>query len=234
MIEAGGRGDWIGWVELAKEQVNEVATRMTAQVIGEVQPDVLAVVEAEDRPSLVRFNSDHLGRQFGSIMLFDGNDERGIDVGIMTAPGTSIGAMRSNVELQDEVGLVFSRDCPQYQVHAAVGGTLHVPVNHFKSQSRGGGQQRARQTQLRSYPLDRAPRRLPNSTCTRGSHSAQSRTTPRGSGRSVRSHDEARRARAPSHRSSAYARARTARESLARASHPQSIGKPRSRLRAAR
>src|SRR5688572_8841345 len=55
-ITATGRGDWIGWIELAKNPTNEVGTRMTARVIQEVNPDILAIIEAEDRPSLVRFN----------------------------------------------------------------------------------------------------------------------------------------------------------------------------------
>ena len=35
-IVADGRGDWIGWIELAKEAVDETATRMTARVIREM------------------------------------------------------------------------------------------------------------------------------------------------------------------------------------------------------
>jgi hypothetical protein len=44
-IIADGRGDWIGWVELAKEPVDETATRMTARVIQEVDADIFGVVE---------------------------------------------------------------------------------------------------------------------------------------------------------------------------------------------
>lgn len=46
-IIAKGRGDWIGWVELAKEAVDETATRMTARVIQEVDADILGLVEAK-------------------------------------------------------------------------------------------------------------------------------------------------------------------------------------------
>lgn len=52
VITAAGRASWIGWVELAREAVDERATRMTAQVIQDVDADVLGVVEAEDRPAL--------------------------------------------------------------------------------------------------------------------------------------------------------------------------------------
>jgi hypothetical protein len=53
-IIAGGRGDWIGWVELATEAVNE-SSRTTARVIGDIDADILAVIEVEDRAALVRF-----------------------------------------------------------------------------------------------------------------------------------------------------------------------------------
>jgi endonuclease/exonuclease/phosphatase family metal-dependent hydrolase len=139
-IEADGRGDWIGWVDLTKEAVNETATQMTAKVIAELNPDILAVVEAEDRVALHRFNVQLLkpvDATFGSIMLIDGNDERGIDVGLMTKPGFAIQQMRSHVDDDDGDGLVFSRDCPEYHVALPSGETLLVMINHLKSKGFG-------------------------------------------------------------------------------------------------
>jgi endonuclease/exonuclease/phosphatase family metal-dependent hydrolase len=144
-IIATGRDSWIGWIELATEPTNEVGTRMTAKVIHDVGADILAIVEAEDRPSLVRFNTELLGGQYGHAMLVDGNDERGIDVGIMTRAGFEIESICSNVDNVDAVGTVFSRDCPQYEVSTPNGTVVHVLVNHFKSQSGGGGAKRKRQ-----------------------------------------------------------------------------------------
>jgi endonuclease/exonuclease/phosphatase family metal-dependent hydrolase len=144
-IIADGRGSWIGWVELAKEPTNEIGTRMTAKVIQEINADILAVIEAEDRPSLARFNQELLGGQYRHIMLIDGNDDRGIDVAIMTRAGFTIEAIRSNVDATDAQGEIFSRDCPQYEVRTPGGAVLHVLVNHFKSQSGGGGPKRLRQ-----------------------------------------------------------------------------------------
>ncbi|NWH07150.1 MAG: hypothetical protein HXY22_00605 [Alphaproteobacteria bacterium] len=81
-VVADGRSDWIGWLDLEVEEVNEVATQNTARVIGDVAPDVLGIIEAENRPALVRFSKNILqpigGEGFGHIMLIDGNDERGI------------------------------------------------------------------------------------------------------------------------------------------------------------
>ena len=144
-IIASGRASWIGWVELSKEPTNEISTRLTARVIDDVDADIIGVVEAEDRPSLVRFNREMLNGDYEHIMLIDGNDERGIDVGIMTRGGFTIEHIRSNVDRRDNVGEVFSRDCPQYEVRTPNGEIIQILVNHFKSQSGGGGSKRLRQ-----------------------------------------------------------------------------------------
>jgi endonuclease/exonuclease/phosphatase family metal-dependent hydrolase len=144
-ITATGRSSWIGWIELAKEPVDETGVKMTAKVIAEVNADIIGIVEAEDRPSLVRFNKDLLAGQYSHQMLIDGNDERGIDVAIMTGNGFNITSICSNVDNVDGSGTIFSRDCPQYEISTPSGATLHVLVNHFKSKSGGGGPKRKRQ-----------------------------------------------------------------------------------------
>ena len=141
-VIANGRGDWIGWVELAKEPTNETGTRMTARVIQDVGADIIGIVEAEDRPSLVRFNAELLGGLYSHVMLVDGNDERGIDVGLMTKTDFDIVDIRSHVDDEDDTGLVFSRDCADYEIQIPGAAPLHVLVNHFKSQSGGGGPKR--------------------------------------------------------------------------------------------
>jgi hypothetical protein len=101
------------------------------------------VVEAEDRPSLVRVNTDLLGGQYGHGMLVDGNDPRGIDVGLFTTTTTvDVVWVRSNVDVPhpDDPGrLLFSRDCPIYHLRAPGGADLYVLLNHLKSQSFAGG-----------------------------------------------------------------------------------------------
>ena len=121
---------------------------MTARVINDVAADIVAVVEAEDRPALDRFNTELLAGRYGHCMLIDGNDPRGIDVGVMTIPAIDIVEMRSNVDVADPVSgdQLFGRDCPQFRCELASGADLWVLVNHFKSQSGGGGgPKRARQ-----------------------------------------------------------------------------------------
>jgi len=144
-IIANGRGSWIGWVELVTEPTDEIGTRTTARVIQEVNADILGIIEAEDRPSLVRFNEELLDKHYHHAMLVDGNDERGIDVGIMTRENFEILSICSNVDAADNGGTIFSRDCPQYEVRTPSGTIVHILVNHFKSQSGGGGSKRRRQ-----------------------------------------------------------------------------------------
>ncbi len=141
-IEADGRNDWIGWLELRTEPVNERAIRNTAQVIVDVKADVLAVVEAESRPVLEHFSKELLpvagGVPYNHVMLIDGNDERGIDVALMTGKGFPISDMRSHVDDRLASGTpVFSRDCPEYLVTTPRGARLWVLPNHYKSKGFG-------------------------------------------------------------------------------------------------
>ena len=78
-IVADGRADWIGWVELKTEPVDA---------------EVLGVIEAENRISLSRFSGQMLqlvgGVPYARVMLIDGNDDRGIDVAVLTKAGFEI------------------------------------------------------------------------------------------------------------------------------------------------
>ena len=140
-IVATGRKSWIGWVELKTEPVNEVATLNTARVLHAVAADIQAVVEAEDRTTLRLFNDQLLpevgGKPFDHVMLVDGNDERGIDVGLMTRAKYPIVSIRSHVDAADGKGKIFSRDCAEFQIALPSGESLWVMVNHFKSKGYG-------------------------------------------------------------------------------------------------
>jgi len=158
LVKPDGRPDWIGWVELKRKELDSQATENTAAIIGEVDPDVLAVVEAEDRLTLDRFNEYVLqkvnGWMFGHTMLIDGNDERGIDVGAMAKKPFPIGRLRSHIddlkkgeEGKDKPGRIFSRDCAEYELPTPDGGSLLLMVNHLKSKIGGGEERRKEQAE---------------------------------------------------------------------------------------
>lgn len=140
-VSAGGRSDWVGWVELLTEPVDERATEHTAMVLRDVGAQIQAVIEAENRVSLRDFSSIMLqkvgGVPYEHVMLIDGNDDRGIDVGILTHAGFEITRIRSHVDDADEVGEIFSRDCAEYSISTPTGAEVTLLVNHLKSKGYG-------------------------------------------------------------------------------------------------
>jgi endonuclease/exonuclease/phosphatase family metal-dependent hydrolase len=139
-VVANGRSDWTGWFELRMGEVTWAATYNTGRVVAETKADILVCVEVESRPTLGRFNEQVLAAQFGigypHYMVIDGNDERGIDVGILSR--FEIRTITSHVDdMRDGGTRVFSRDCPEYLVELPDGRTILVLPNHFKSK-RGG------------------------------------------------------------------------------------------------
>lgn len=155
-IIADGRGDWVGWVEMKTVHVNQTAIMNTGRVIKDVDADIIAVIEAEHRIALKQF-SDYVlpqvnGVPYPNVMLIDGNDDRGIDVGLMTKEGFVIGKMRSHIHDPGENGRpVFSRDCPEYCVETPGGEKIWLLPNHFKSKFGGNNpdSQRKREAQAK-------------------------------------------------------------------------------------
>ena len=105
--------------------MDEIAVLNTGRLIRDVDAHILAVIEAEDRVALKTFDRFVLDRvndelpqgqrkePYRSVMLIDGNDDRGIDVGLMTKGGYDIGEMCSHVNDVDNTGqIIYSRDCP--------------------------------------------------------------------------------------------------------------------------
>lgn len=115
-VVAEGRAAWMGWVEHKVEDVNDVATTNTARLVNALGADVLATIEVENRPALVRFSEDLLpavnGAAYEHAMLIDGNDDRGIDVGIMLRRKYEIVGMRSHVDDADAKGRILTATAP--------------------------------------------------------------------------------------------------------------------------
>jgi len=147
-VVAEGRDSWVGWAELKTGPVDEVAVMNTGRVIRDVDADILAVVEAENRVALKQFSEfvfarvkdeiEEVKHPYTQIMLIDGNDDRGIDVGLMTKDGFEIGLMRSHIhDLKEDGYPIFSRDCPEYAVTTPTGELIWVIPNHLKSKFGG-------------------------------------------------------------------------------------------------
>ena len=121
-VVASGRSDWVGWVELKKEQINDQAIVNTARVIAAVNADVQMLCEIENRPSLFQFHDAVLkpillatGRKvYPYMLLIDGNDPRGIDVAIMSR--FPIFDLSTHVFDVPDAPPIFSRDCAEFFV----------------------------------------------------------------------------------------------------------------------
>lgn len=147
-IKAAGRDSWLGWIELVKEILPAAGVLNTARVIDAVDADVLCMVEVEDRLTLDRFHDDILvdqrflwrkKRRYRHNLLVDGNDARGIDVGLYSR--YPIDCVYSHMDDRYQSGTrsypIFSRDCPEFCVKLPNGDSLWVLVNHLKSKGYG-------------------------------------------------------------------------------------------------
>ncbi|MBI4513643.1 MAG: endonuclease/exonuclease/phosphatase family protein [Gemmatimonadetes bacterium] len=139
-IVAKGRGDWVGWVELRRDEISSGAVVNTGRVIDAVGPQLLCMIEVDDRIALDRFNTLILDQEFGRSyeynMLVDGNDPRRIDIGLLSQH--EIVCVRSHIHDRDGgPDPIFSRDCPEFEIRLPGGETLWLLGNHFKSKGYG-------------------------------------------------------------------------------------------------
>lgn len=141
----------LGGNRIKPRPISEAQRKNTGAVVLATQPDILAVCEVENLTTLRFFNALYMKNYFDRIVLLDGNDPRGIDVGLLLRKGlkAEVGAIRSHaddaalggflattnmLDMKGRVGKAsFSRDC--LEVDIDVGGkALTFLVNHFKAQ----------------------------------------------------------------------------------------------------
>ncbi len=141
---AQGAADWMGWVELARARNTDAAIQNTARVLAEIDADIQCLCEVENRPVLCAFHDQLLWpnflkpagkRPFQYILVFDGNDDRGIDVAVMSR--YPIIRMQTHIyETTTYMGKktkMFSRDCLEVSIELDQGANVTILVNHFKS-----------------------------------------------------------------------------------------------------
>ena len=137
--------------DLLSGPTTDIQRNNTAQAILDAQPDILAVQEIENIYTLRNFNDTYLDNYFDRVLSVDGNDLRGIDVGLLLKKGLKVEITNIRIHINDAEkgkaitrhsipnmgyvvsGAIFSRDC--LEVDIAVGSqTLTLLVNHFKAQ----------------------------------------------------------------------------------------------------
>lgn len=134
-VKASGIGDCDITVAFKKSKLSDIGRSNTGKVLRTVKGDVVCVVEAENRPSLKKFDTDVLSSRYRYEMLLDGNDQRGIDVGLYSR--FPLGGIWTHMFDGSSRSKTFSRDCPEYEVWLPNGESLFVLCNHLKSKGYG-------------------------------------------------------------------------------------------------
>lgn len=138
-----GCNTWLGWPEFVHTRIDDAAIANTARVISDIDCDILCTPEVENRWTLVNFLSRVMARDFPAfepymeVLLIDGNDKRGIDVGMLSRfPLTYLTThIRERGSYFGRNVPLFSRDCPEYTFDIGGGHLLTVLGNHLKSRT---------------------------------------------------------------------------------------------------
>ena len=147
-VVATGRSSWTGWLS-SRDDIEWAATYNTGRVIAETNADIVLCIEVENRPTLQRFNEQVLNAEFNAsyphVMVIDGNDQRGIDVGVMSR--YPINGIRSHVDDLNPNGERNVRATSEYVIELSDTKRIVIIPNHFKSK-RGGDSQTVKNRRL--------------------------------------------------------------------------------------
>ncbi|WP_146052727.1 endonuclease/exonuclease/phosphatase family protein [Aquimarina sp. I32.4] len=93
--------DWNGWIELQTLPVRPTATDNKAQVIADVNADILLLHEVEDRASLEEFNQDVLPKfdcePYAQSFVIQSNDMRGLETAILLREGYVLKTIKTHL-----------------------------------------------------------------------------------------------------------------------------------------
>lgn len=116
--------------------------QLLAAAVRRLNPDVLAVQEVENREVLEQFNREKLHGLFAHVVCLEGNDGRGIDVGVLSKLPVVFAATYQNRRWPAVRGIPratgFARDVLRVRVRATDKTTIDLLVLHLKS--KGGGE----------------------------------------------------------------------------------------------
>ena len=143
-VAASGASAWDGSIQFKRAEFSSKARGNTARVLKDTRADILAVIEAEDMPTLRGFDTHLLGSKYAFELLIDAFDPRGIDVGLYSK--YPFGTIRTNMFEKVGNSRIFSRDCLEVEVTPPGSQPVSMLLNHFKSKGYDDGTADARRT----------------------------------------------------------------------------------------
>ena len=131
--KATERTNWSGWIKLRSRPIPEVAVENKARVITEVNPDILVLQEVEDRQSLIEFNEHYLPEEvrYEEVVVVPGNDDCGLDLGIMLKGGYRVKSIVSHSNENWEGERLFDKDFQEYEIIDLQGRLLTILSAHL-------------------------------------------------------------------------------------------------------
>jgi len=98
--KAGELTNWNGWIELQTIPIQPGSTNHKAQVIADVNPDILLLQEIEDKASFEDFNQLILPefdcKPYAYSFVIQGNDINSLEMGIALRQGYNLNAVRTH------------------------------------------------------------------------------------------------------------------------------------------
>jgi len=123
--------DWNGWTKLRSIPISKKAVLNKAKVIIDISPDIILLQEVENRDSLIQFNKSFFKEShnlsYKEIMHLQGNDGRGLGMGILLKEGYNIKSVKSYSNERDKQGrLLFNTDFQKYKIQTPNNETLFL------------------------------------------------------------------------------------------------------------
>ncbi len=123
--------DWNGWTKLKSVPISKNSIINKAKVINEVNPDIILVQQVENRESLIQFHNsffkENQSSNYEEIMHLQGNDGKGLGMGILLKKGYHLKSLKSFSNERDTDGsLLFNTDFQQYKIKNQENKTLYL------------------------------------------------------------------------------------------------------------
>ena len=138
--EASYMTNWNGWTRLMSKPILKKAILNKAKVILDADPDILLLQEVENRESIIQFNESFFNKgqksPYKEILHLQGNDGKGLGMGILLKEGYHIKSLKSYSNERDTNGsLLFNIDFQKYKIKTPNKGIVFLLCCRFVDES---------------------------------------------------------------------------------------------------